>query len=493
MNHDDLLTQQIEYYEQRAAEYEDLYHRRGRFDLGPEANARYRAETVELETALQDFDATGSVLELACGTGLWTRFLARSADRLLAVDAAPSMIEINRARYGAPNVTYLEADVFEWEPPDGDRFDAIVFGFFVSHVPPERFGAFWDRLRSWLTPGGRVFFVDDVAGSGRPYSGHQAPGGPEFAHVRTLADGRAFTIVKRFFEPEALRAMLADVGWEASVRSTGTEFLIGEATPRGGGGSPRILTNMNVERTNDEATGTDDVDGILAEQHRYYEDRAPEYDDVWFRRGPYDLGPEGNAAWFEETAALERAVDAFGAHGDVLELACGTGLFTQHLVRTARTLTAVDASAATLEVNRARVNDPSVEYVTSDVFEWRPPAGRRYDEIVFTFFISHVPPERFAQFWARLEEWLKPGGRVFFADDLHGVEERASNPGMAAEDGPDFAHRRTLQDGREYTIVKILYTPESITSELRAIGWDMEAATTGPEFIYGTARPAGGV
>ena len=37
-----------------------------------------------------------------------------------------------------------------------------------------------------------------------------------------------------------------------------------------------------------------DVDRILQEQARYYEDRAPEYDDVWYRRGRYDLGPEGN-------------------------------------------------------------------------------------------------------------------------------------------------------------------------------------------------------
>ena len=42
---------------------------------------------------------------------------------------------------------------------------------------------------------------------------------------------------------------------------------------------------------------THDVERILQEQARYYESRAPEYDDVWFRRGPYDLGPEGNGAW----------------------------------------------------------------------------------------------------------------------------------------------------------------------------------------------------
>lgn len=233
----------------------------------------------------------------------------------------------------------------------------------------------------------------------------------------------------------------------------------------------------------------DGVDRILAEQARYYEARAPEYDDVWFRRGPYDLGPEGNARWFEETAVLEGALDAFQATGDVLELACGTGLFTRHLATTASSLTAVDASPAVLEVNRERVGDPSVNYVCSDVFDWTPPDGSRFDEIVFTFFISHVPPERFAPFWAHLGTLLKPGGRVFFADDLHGAAERPSNPGVQAEEGPDFAHLRTLQDGREYTIVKLFYTAEGIAEELLTLGWSAQVESTGQEFIYGTIAP----
>ena len=231
MNHDDLLAEQIRYYDLRAAEYEDLYHRRGPYDLGPEGNARYRAEALVMEQGLRNFNAIGNVLELACGTGLWTRFLVESADRLTAVDAAPSMIDINRARYGAAHVTYLQEDIFAWAPAEVEWFDAIVFGFFISHIPPERFTRFWERLRGWLTPGGRVFFMDDVAGPGRPYSGDVVTDGPEFAHRRTLADGRRFTIVKRFFEPDELTGMLAQLGWDAVVRTTGTEFLIGEASP----------------------------------------------------------------------------------------------------------------------------------------------------------------------------------------------------------------------------------------------------------------------
>lgn len=232
---------------------------------------------------------------------------------------------------------------------------------------------------------------------------------------------------------------------------------------------------------------TDGSEWILDQQARYYEDRAAEYDDVWFRRGRYDLGPEGNARWFEETARLEAAVDAFHATGNVLELAAGTGLFTERLATTAGALTALDAAAAVLVENRERVRDPSVTYIHADLFSWEPQFGERFDVIFSSFLISHIPPSRFEAFWARLERWLAPGGRVFFCDDVAGGEDRPSNHGEDAEDGPDFAHRRMLHSGQEYTIVKIFYEPSRLEDELAALGWKAEIGTTGGEFFYGTA------
>jgi SAM-dependent methyltransferase len=232
-----------------------------------------------------------------------------------------------------------------------------------------------------------------------------------------------------------------------------------------------------------------EVEHILHEQHRYYEDRAPEYDDVWYRRGIYDLGPGGNERWFEETAKLEAAVDDLDVSGSVLELACGTGLFTRHLAPRARRMVAVDAAASALAINRGRVADPRVEYVHADMYEWVPPDDVRFDTIFFAFLVSHILPERFQEFWDRLDGWLAPGGSVFFCDDVAGTEPRRSDPGEPVVDGPDFAHRRRLTDGREYTIVKILYRPDEFRDELAALGWDADVRTTGEEFFYGVARP----
>jgi SAM-dependent methyltransferase len=227
---DRLLAEQIRYYDERASEYEDLWFRRGSHDRGPAFNEGWFRETAIVEAAADAFDATGSVLELACGSGLWTRRLASRASRLVAVDSSAAMLQLNRGRFGTPNVTYAQADLFDWKSEE--RFDAAFTGFFVSHIPPDRWSGVWEQLSLRLNPGGSLFIVDDVAGPGRPYSGDVVVDGPSFAHRRRLSDGREFTIVKHFYEPDELAAALEGVGWDADIAVSGEFFLYGTARPR---------------------------------------------------------------------------------------------------------------------------------------------------------------------------------------------------------------------------------------------------------------------
>ena len=105
----------------------------------------------------------------------------------------------------------------------------------------------------------------------------------------------------------------------------------------------------------------------------------------------------------------------FDPAGEVLELAGGTGWWTQRLAERADSLTVVDASPETLEINRARVNRPDVDYIVADLFDWHP--TRRYDVVFFSFWISHVPRPRFASFCELVSSCLLPSGRVFLIDN----------------------------------------------------------------------------
>jgi demethylmenaquinone methyltransferase/2-methoxy-6-polyprenyl-1,4-benzoquinol methylase len=111
------------------------------------------------------------------------------------------------------------------------RYDAVFFGFWLSHVPPERFAAFWALVRAALAPGGRVFFVDSLAPeTERDADRHATPADP--VAVRRLDDGREFRIVKVFYAPAELEARLAELGWQVEVRATATHFLYGRGAPR---------------------------------------------------------------------------------------------------------------------------------------------------------------------------------------------------------------------------------------------------------------------
>ena len=121
-------------------------------------------------------------------------------------DASPEMLALNRGKLGErANVRYQVADAFD---PGGDAsYDVVFFGFFLSHVPRDRFDAFWTNLRGVLAPGGRVFFVDEAQhGLWREDWIDEAAG----IVRRTLMDGVTYRAVKVLWRPDALRDRLGD-------------------------------------------------------------------------------------------------------------------------------------------------------------------------------------------------------------------------------------------------------------------------------------------
>jgi len=212
-----ILSEQKRYYAERAAEYEDWWWRRGRYELEPQALARWQADVAEASALLGTFAPRGSVLELAAGTGIWTRQLVDLAERVVAVDANPETLVLN-----TPEAEHVVADVFAWRPDE--RFDVCFFSFWLSHVPEERFDEFWETVRAALKPDGRVFLVDSGAGD-KAHTGTDQEGERE---TRALADGRTFRIVKRRWAPEELTARVRPLGFELELGDTANgHFLVG--------------------------------------------------------------------------------------------------------------------------------------------------------------------------------------------------------------------------------------------------------------------------
>jgi demethylmenaquinone methyltransferase/2-methoxy-6-polyprenyl-1,4-benzoquinol methylase len=205
---DPLLAEQLAYYRAIAPEYED------HTIPGPGED--------ELVAALDSFRPTGAVLELACGPGAWTERLLRHATNLTAVDAAAEMLARAKARVGEARVRFVQADLFAWTP--SRRYDVVFFSAWLSHVPPDRFDAFWSFVADCLRPTGRVFFVDDA---------YRTPdelieGESSSTIRRRLNDGTAYRAVKVPYRPADLEERLRRLGWDVTVTPTSGPCYWGE-------------------------------------------------------------------------------------------------------------------------------------------------------------------------------------------------------------------------------------------------------------------------
>jgi ubiquinone/menaquinone biosynthesis C-methylase UbiE len=214
-----------QYYQSAGSEYDAIINRQGLYDQGPELNAHWFAEWDEVVAQLQAFPLTGDVLELAAGTGIWTQQLLRSASTITAVDASAEMLRVNQAKVASPRVTYVLADLFSWEPEH--VYDALFFGFWLSHVPREQLDAFLHSCWTWLRPGGKMFFVDDTGG---PTIAPDTPVKQGQIETRILSDGRSFEVVKNYYEVADLVAACVRAGFDITIRQTATWLLYGFGT-----------------------------------------------------------------------------------------------------------------------------------------------------------------------------------------------------------------------------------------------------------------------
>ena len=232
-----------------------------------------------------------------------------------------------------------------------------------------------------------------------------------------------------------------------------------------------------------EVAGQTGGDGVIADQIAYYRARAGEYDRSMLELGRYlsmggrVAGRPGDADG-REVATLLAALEGMRPFETVLELACGTGWWTQWLAQHARHVTAVDAAEEMLALNEERVTAANVDRVMADLFSWRP--DRRYDFVFFAFWLSHIPRDRFAAFWQLVADALAPGGRVFFIDELDTPQARGLETRLDED-----AVLRQLEDGRQFRAVKVFYEPSELEAMLRTLRWNVEVRPAGERFYWG--------
>lgn len=200
---------QIAYYRARAPWYDDAYACAGDYDRGAELNAEWLADLAEIERALTETPIHGRCVELGSGTGHWTERVIDRVDRLWALDAAPEVAAIARARLGsrAAKVQFEAVDLWSWKPTL--VWDSAVAFFFLEHVPDIVLPTLLTALHGALHPGA-VFFIAEGAAYGSE---------PEI-ETRSI-DGRTYDVVERRRSPEEFETAFRSAGFSVDSVTCG--------------------------------------------------------------------------------------------------------------------------------------------------------------------------------------------------------------------------------------------------------------------------------
>ncbi|WP_231506489.1 class I SAM-dependent methyltransferase [Paenibacillus sp. UNC451MF] len=191
-------TRMQDYYGARADEYESIYRRN---------DPNYQQELSLLRSTLQSLTKDRSVLEIACGTGYWSQFIAESAARLVGVDIRSEVIDIAKAK-NLPHgkVTFLEGDAYNLDSIQGS-FDFGLANFWFSHIPKNKIEHFLTGFHRKLLPGANVFIADNVYVPGRGGELIIKEQSEDTYKLRELADGSKHEILKNYYDYNELYEM----------------------------------------------------------------------------------------------------------------------------------------------------------------------------------------------------------------------------------------------------------------------------------------------
>jgi SAM-dependent methyltransferase len=196
------------YYAQRAAEYDRVYDK-------PERQADLAELKNILSVQFKDLD----VLEIACGTGYWTQYVARSAKSITATDVNPEMLEMAHKRdYGQCAVHFQIADAYRL-PVFTTLYSAGLAAFWWSHVPLARRAELIRSFQAGLSEGARVVWIDGryVEGSSTPLVRRDQAGNT--FQVRQLSNGSRHEVIKNYPSENDLKAAFAPFASQLEVIS----------------------------------------------------------------------------------------------------------------------------------------------------------------------------------------------------------------------------------------------------------------------------------
>jgi SAM-dependent methyltransferase len=195
-----------EYYSKRAKEYEDVYYR---------DDPIRQAEQNQIKSEMKRIFSDRSVLEIACGTGYWTQYIAEVAKNISGIDNSNQVLEI--ARLKNIRAKFIYGDAFNLEEIEG-IFNAGCANFWLSHIEKESIDQFLNGFHNKITKGSPVFMADNIYIEGIGGKLIKKDNSNNTYKIRKLSDGTEYQIVKNYYEENELHEILQNYAKEINIR-----------------------------------------------------------------------------------------------------------------------------------------------------------------------------------------------------------------------------------------------------------------------------------
>jgi 2-polyprenyl-3-methyl-5-hydroxy-6-metoxy-1,4-benzoquinol methylase len=200
---------------------------------------------------------------------------------------------------------------------------------------------------------------------------------------------------------------------------------------------------------------------------KYYGKRAKEYEDIYHRNDPVRQS--------EQIQIADLMTGLFSGK-NVLEIACGTGYWTEKFASVAKSITGVDFAMETLEIAKLKKLPVTVKFIQDDAYALKKIKGS-YDAGLANFWFSHVPKSRVKEFLNTFHSKLENGAIVFMADNVYIKGVGGELLATATEEEENTYKIRTLKDGSKHKVLKNYYNMEGLEATFSSVGSELKIET----------------